>query len=38
MKIAILAVVIVLMAVCVMGAVITAAALNELGREVSNDE
>lgn len=38
MKTAILAVVIVLTAVCAMGAAITAAALNELGREVNNDE
>lgn len=38
MKIVILTVGIVLLAVCAMGALLTAAAMNELGREVSHDE
>lgn len=37
-KIVILVVCIIPLGVCAMGALITAAALNELGREVSNDE
>lgn len=38
LKIVILAVCIVPLGACAMGALITAAALNELGREVCNDE
>lgn len=37
-KIVVLAVCIIPLGACVMGALITAAALNELRREVSNDE